>query len=200
MDLKFNGLDMSLGNLARLSNAETRSITAENFNGAKGEGGKALDGTGLRFAQELGQGWKISPSIHIQPNETAALAEIEGPGAIQHIWMTMRPDFWRYLILRMYWDGETSPSVEAPLGDFFCNGWGERCNINSLPIVVNPAGGFNSYIQMPFRRSARITLQNLLPKEARSFYYQVDYTHTDVPDDMAYFSRPMAPGQSTSVW
>jgi hypothetical protein len=187
MDLNFNGLNMSLGNLARLSNAESRSISAENFTGTKGDGGKAIDGTGARFAHELGQGWKISPSIHIQPNETVILAEIEGPGAIQHIWLTMRPDFWRYLILRIYWDGETSPSVEVPLGDFFCNGWGERCNINSLPIAVNPAGGFNCYFQMPFRKSARITLQNLLPKEARSFYYQIDYTLTEVPDDLAYF-------------
>ena len=82
MDLNFNGLNMSLGNLARLSNAESRSISAENFTGTKGDGGKAIDGTGARFAHELGQGWKISPSIHIQPNETVILAEIEGPGAI----------------------------------------------------------------------------------------------------------------------
>ena len=115
MEIKFDGLNMGLANLARLSEAETRSISAENFKGDKGQGGRAFEGTGARFAQELGQGWKISPSIHIPPNETVTLAEIEGPGAIQHIWLTMRPEFWRDLILRIYWDGEASPSVETPV-------------------------------------------------------------------------------------
>ncbi|HUV16542.1 MAG TPA: glycoside hydrolase family 172 protein [Pelolinea sp.] len=115
------------------------------------------------------------------------MLKFEGPGAIQHIWLTVRPDYWRCLILRVYWDGEESPSVEVPLGDFFCNGWGKRCNVNSLPISVNPAGGFNSYWEMPFRKSARITLENLLSQEVRSFYYQIDYALTDVPDDLAYF-------------
>lgn len=95
--------------------------------------------------RELGQGWKVSPSIHIQPLETVTLADIEGPGAIKHIWLTVHPDFWRCLILRMYWDDETSPSVETPLGDFFCNGWCERANVNSLPVSVNSAGGFNCF-------------------------------------------------------
>ncbi len=186
MAIDFNGLDMNMGNLARLSNAETRSISAENFTGAKGKGGMAAEGTGATYARELGRGWKISPSIYIQPKETVTLAEIEGPGAIQHIWMTVRPDFWRCLILRAYWDGEESPSIEGPLGDFFCSGWGERCNINSLPVVVNPAGGFNCYWEMPFRKSARITLENIIPNTTRSFYYQIDYTLTDVPEDRAY--------------
>ncbi len=77
--------------------------------------------------------------------------------------------------------------METPIGDFFANGWGERCNIASLPIVVNPAGGFNSYWEMPFRRGARITVENLAADEVRGFYYQITYTQTDVPDDRAYF-------------
>ena len=81
---------------------------------------------------------------------------------------------------------KTTPSVETPLGDFFCNGWGERCNVTSLPIAVNPAGGFNSYWEMPFRQHARITVENLSPDEVRGFYYQIDYTLTEVPDDRAY--------------
>ena len=184
--MSFNGLNMGLGNLSRLSNAQTRSISAENFNGEKGKGGMATEGTGAEVARHLGQGWKVSPSIHIQPNQTVTLADIEGPGAIQHIWLTVFPSWWRKLIIRFYWDDEETPSIEVPLGDFFCNGWGERCNISSLPIAVNPAGGFNCYWEMPFRQRARITLESLVDEEIRGFYYQIDYTLTDVPDDAAY--------------
>ncbi len=182
----FNGLEMGLGNLARLSNAQSRSISAENFRGEKGKGGMAVEGTGARVARELGQGWKVSPSIHIQALETVTIADITGPGAIKHIWLTVHPDFWRSMILRMYWDDEDSPSIETPLGDFFCNGWSERANINSLPVSVNPAGGFNCFWEMPFRKKARITIENLTAAEIAGFYYQVDYVLTEVPPDIAY--------------
>ena len=158
----FNGLGLGLGNIATLSKAKSRSISAENFTGEKGKGGMATEGTGKEAARDLGIGWKISPSIMIQPKTTVTLAEIEGPGVIQHIWMTCFPAHWRSLVLRMYWDGEETPSVEVPYGDFFCNGWNERCNINSLPIAVNPAGGMNSYWPMPFRKSAKITIESFL--------------------------------------
>jgi hypothetical protein len=184
---EFNGLHMSLGNLSRLSRARTRSISAENFTGEKGRAGMATEGTGATAARELGQGWKVSPSIHIEPRQTVSLAQIEGPGAIQHIWNTVDPRRWRQLVLRCYWDGEETPSVETPLGDFFCSGWCQRCNIGSLPIAVNPAGGFNSYWEMPFRRSARITLENLSDDRIPGYYYQVDYTLTEVPEECAYF-------------
>ncbi len=183
----FNGLNMNLGNLSRLSSAQTRSISAENFTGAKGQGGMATEGTGAAAARELGQGWKLSPSIHLAPQQTVTLAEIDGPGAIQHIWLTVAPAWWRKLVIRFYWDGEATPSIEVPLGDFFCNGWGVRCNVSSLPVAVNPAGGFNCYWEMPFRRSARITLENLSPEQVLGFYYQITYALTDVPDDAAYF-------------
>ncbi len=186
MDTPFNGLGMHLGNLARLSHARTRSISAENPDGAKGKGGMATDGTGARAARDLGQGWKISPSLVLSPASTVTLAEINEPGAIQHLWMTTHPQHWRRLVLRAYWDAEESPSVETPLGDFFANGWCERCNVNSLPIVVNPAGGMNSYWEMPFRQCARLTIENIGPEEA-VLYYQVDYTLTEVPADVAYF-------------
>jgi len=184
---QFNGLNLSLGNLSRLSRAVTRSISAENFTGEKGRGGMATSGTGAIAARELGQGWKVSPSINVAGNATVALAEIEDPGAIQQIWLTVHPQFWRRIVLRMYWDGEETPSVETPLGDFFCMGWCERANIASLAVCVNPAGGFNSYWEMPFRKSARITIENLGDDEVRGFYYQINYTLTDVPDDAAYF-------------
>jgi len=114
------------------------------------------------------------------------MGEIQGPGAIQHLWMTCFPPLWRHMIFRIYWDGEEQPSVEVPVGDFFCNGWQERCNVNSLPIAVNPAGGMNSYWPMPFRRSAKLTMENRSPDKA-VLYYQVDYTLTEVPEDAAYF-------------
>ena len=114
-DAPFNGLYLDLGNLPRLSHAKTRSISPENFTGEKGKGGMATEGTGAHAARDLGQGWKISPSVQIEAQKTFTLAEIEGPGAIQQIWMTPTGN-WRYSILRFYWDGETEPSVEVPVG------------------------------------------------------------------------------------
>ena len=183
----FNGLNMHLGNLSLLSNAQSRSISAENFTGEKGKGGMATEGTGKEVAKFLGQGWKVSPSIHIQPLQTVTLADIDGPGAIQQIWLTVHPNHWRKLVFRFYWDNEETPSVEVPIGDFFCNGWTQRCNVTSLPVAVNPAGGFNCYWEMPFRKHARITVENLLDEEIKGFYYQINYTLTDVPDNAAYF-------------
>lgn len=182
----FNGLGMSLGNLSRLSDAKTRSISAENFTGEKGKGGMATEGTGKEPSRDLGQGWKVSPSIMVEPKSTVILADIEGPGAIQHIWMTSFPAHWRSLIIRMYWDGEESPSVEVPYGDFFCNGWTERANVNSLPIAVNPAGGMNVYWEMPFRENAKITIENISNEEF-PLYYQIDYTLTEIPESVGYF-------------
>ena len=148
MEIPFNGLGMSLGNLSRLSNAVTRSISAENFSGARGQGGMATEGTGAVAARELGQGWKSSPCIHVPGRATVVLAYIAGPGARDHLWITVVPLAWRRLVLRFFWDDEETPSVEAPLGDLFCNGWCERCNIASLPVAVNPAGGFNRYFSI----------------------------------------------------
>lgn len=184
--MNFNGLNMHLGNLSRLSNAQTRSISAENFTGEKGKGGMATDGTGAAASRDLGVGWKVSPSVEILPGETFTMGDIQGPGAIQHIWLTCHPTLWRNLIIRMYWDDEQEPSVEVPVGDLFCNGWGERSDVNSIPVAVNPAGGMNSYWQMPFRKQARLTMENRAPEKA-VLYYLIDYTLTDIPEDEAYF-------------
>ena len=141
----FTGLNSNLGNLFRTSKAKTRSISPENFTGEKGKGGMAKLGEGAASeeARDLGQGWKVSPYINIRPGETFTLAEIEGPGSIQHIWMTPTGN-WRVYILRFYWDDETEPSVEVPVGDFFGMGWGEYAHLNSLAICVNPGRAFNS--------------------------------------------------------
>ncbi len=184
--MAFNGLGMNLGNLSLMSNAKSRSISAENFTGEKGKGGMATEGTGAECARELGRGYKISPCVKIPVGTTFSVADIEGPGAIQQIWMTIHPSQWRSMILRMYWDDSENPSVETPLGDFFCSGWCQRSQVSSLPVAVNPAGGFNCYWEMPFRKRARITVENTGHEDGRLFF-QVNYSLTEVPEDAAYF-------------
>lgn len=181
----FNGIDMNMGNLYRLSNARSRSISPENFSGAKGEGGKATQGTGQHAARDLGQGWKVSPSVVVKAHSTFTIAEMEGPGSVQHIWMTPSGN-WRYSILRFYWDDEKEPSVEVPVGDFFGMGWGRYASLQSLAVCVNPGSAFNCYWPMPFRKKCRITMENIDDKDM-VLYYQVDYILTDVPSDAAYF-------------
>jgi hypothetical protein len=190
---QFNGLDMNLGNLYRLSDAKTRSISPENLTGEPGKGGMAIPkqnaapntANASGAARDLGQTWKVNPFVVIKPGQTFTMAEMSGPGAIQHIWMTPT-GVWRYSILRIYWDDEKEPSVECPVGDFFCQGWNEYAQVNSLPIAVNPGSAFNSYWMMPFRKKCRITMENI-NTEPMNLYYQVDYTLTDVPSDAAYF-------------
>jgi hypothetical protein len=186
MSSPFNGLGLNLGNISRLSDAVTRSISAENYSGEKGAGGMATEGTGAIPARILGRGWKVSPSIPVPGLANVTLADINGPGAIQHLWMTVPPHAWRQLVLRCYWDDEAAPSIEVPLGDFFANGWCEPCRVASLPVAVNPSGGFNCFWPMPFRRRARITLENLRTYGIDEFYYQIDYALTTVPEDEAY--------------
>jgi len=182
---KFNAIESNMSNIYRLSDAKTRSISPENFTGAKGQGGMATEGTGKNASRDLGQGWKVSPSVVIKAHTTFTVAEIDGPGSIQHIWMTPT-GVWRNSILRFYWDDEKTPSVEAPVGDFFCMGWGQYAALQSLAVCVNPGSAFNCYWPMPFRKKCRITMENIDDKDM-VLYYQVDYTLTDVPSDAAYF-------------
>ena len=181
----FNGLGTHIGNLSRLSNAKTRSISPENFSGEKGRGGMATEGTAAHNARELGQGWKVSPSVRIGAGETFTLADIKDAGAIQQIWLTPTGT-WRYSILRIYWDDQETPSVECPVGDFFACGWGQFAPVNSLAVCVNPGSAFNCYWEMPFRKRCRITLENIGAEEMK-LYYQINYALTEVPADCAYF-------------
>ena len=181
----FNGVGSNMSNLYQLSNARTRSISPENFDGAKGGGGKATSGTGSGASRELGVGWKVSPSVEVKAGQTFTIAEINGSGSVQHIWMTPTGN-WRWSILRFYWDDETTPSVEAPVGDFFAMGWGQYAPINSLAVCVNPGSAFNCYWPMPFRKKCRITIENIDSK-SMMLYYQVDYILTEIPSDAAYF-------------
>jgi hypothetical protein len=191
---KFNGLDMNMGNLYRLSDAKSRSISPENFTGEKGKAGMADPAdkdkpnvaNAFNAARDLGQGWKVNPYVRIKPGETFTMAEIDGPGAIQHIWMTPTGK-WRFSIMRIYWDNEAEPSIECPVGDFFAMGWGSYAHLSSLAVCVNPGSAFNCYWAMPFRKKCRITMENISDAEQMTLYYQIDYTLTDVPSDAAYF-------------
>lgn len=189
----FNGMSTGMGDLYMLSNAKSRSISPENFTGEKGKGGmapadKAVHNVSNAYnaARDLGQGWKVNPYVIIKPNETLTIAEMEGPGVIQHIWMTPTGN-WRFTILRIYWDDETEPSVECPVGDFFGMGWGQYAHLNSLAVCVNPGSAFNCYWQMPFRKKCKITMENLNDQDNMVLYYQIDYALTDVPKDAGYF-------------
>ncbi|MBW7864180.1 MAG: DUF2961 domain-containing protein [Candidatus Hydrogenedentes bacterium] len=178
-----------LDQLYQLRDVETRSISPENFTGEKGKGGMATleEGSAARAARELGQGWKVNPYVHIEPGTTFTLGETDGSGVINHIWMTPVGDY-RLMILRFYWDGETEPSVEVPVGDFFAAGWGmgKEPRITSLAVCVNPRSGLNSYWQMPFRKGFRVTMENMGEKRA-TVYYQITYTLGDVPEGTALF-------------
>jgi hypothetical protein len=196
----FDGLGMTMGNLSRLSKARTRSVSPENFTGEKGKAGMSTDGAARNAARDLGQGWKVSPYVVIPPKSTFVLADVKGMGAIQQIWMTPSGT-WRFAVLRIYWDGETEPSVECPLGDFFACGWGRYAQISSLAVCVNPGRAFNSYWEMPFRKSFKMTLENIAD-EKFTVYYQVNYALTKVPADAACFHaqfRRVNPLPSKSV-
>jgi hypothetical protein len=176
---------MSLDRLSILDSAKSRSISPENFTGEKGKGGMATSGTGEGCARELGQGWKVSPSVRITAGQTFELADIAGPGTIEQIWMTATGN-WRFSILRIYWDDQEHPSVECPLGDFFACGWGKFTQVSSLVVCVNPGSAFNCYWPMPFRKRCCITLENLA-EEDMILYYQINYSLDEVNENAGYF-------------
>ncbi|OCT12582.1 hypothetical protein A8709_32735 [Paenibacillus pectinilyticus] len=183
---------LGLNQLSLLSDAKSRCISPENFSGEKGKGGMATEGTGAIPAEGFGQGWKVSPSVVIQPGQEFTLASIDGPGAIQSMWFGGVIS--RNYILRFYWDHQEHPSVECPLSDFFAYGWsnvsdafkGPFAQLNSLPVVVNPNRGMNCFWEMPFRKHCRATLENRDTKEMVC-YYHMNYTLMSIPDNAAYF-------------
>ena len=186
--MAFNGIVNGLGDLSRLSDAKTRSISSENLTGEKGRGGmcKWEDGAAKEASRDLGLGWKVNPYTNIEPGETFVMADIDGPGCIQHIWLTPA-GYWRHMILRIYWDGSEIPSVECPVGDFFaCGIQGDFAQVNSLPVCVNPGSAFNCYWNMPFRKKCKVTMENISDEKV-VLYYQIDYTLTDISEDCAYF-------------
>jgi len=131
-------------------------------------------------------------SFRIQPGETVVLADLEGPGEIQHIWFTIGAHERRYprtMVFRIYWDDSDIPSVESPLGDFFAAGNGMRANVSTLPIEVTSYGrALNSYWKMPFYKNARLTMTNEGKRPITSCYFYIDWVKLeDLPSDSLYF-------------
>lgn len=174
-------------NLSKLEKFESRSISAENFTGEKGKGGMAEHGTGEKCARDLGKGWKVSPSVVIPAGETFEMANIDGSGIIKHIWITDNCPKNRMLVIRMYWDGSDTPSVEVPLGDFFASAEHQNyAQLTSLPVCVNPKRAFNCYWDMPFYKKCRMTIENLHSEDV-TVYYQVDYVIGEIQEGLGYF-------------
>lgn len=183
-----------LGSLPFGAGVVTRQISAENPTGAKGGGCRwdpnpddpNLPHSGAAAA--LGRGWKVRPFIRVAAGETATLAAIDGPGCINEIFLTSDLPEYRALVLRMYWDHETDPSVEVPLGDFFAMGHDAAPHlVNSLAVTVGPTRGCSCYWQMPFATHARVTLENQGAVDANIVAYRVLYKLHPVPEDAAYF-------------
>ena len=131
---------------------------------------------------------------NIAPGETRILAEIEGAGTINHIWITISPEAPELnrsdIILRMYWDGNDYPSVEAPIGPFFGQGWDETYPWTSLPLAASPVKGnaLVSYFQMPFANGARIEIENQADVNIGAFYFYIDYmAQEEAKENLAYF-------------
>jgi hypothetical protein len=189
-------LSPSLGSLPVLIDAESRQVSPENPTGEKGMGARAIpnpDDPNLPFsaaAANLGQGWKVSPFLKPKAGETIVIMDVEGPGVIEHIWMATETNWetnGRACVLRFYWDGEATPSIEVPMTDFFAVGNDRFAPVNSLPVVVNGTSALNCYWPMPFKRHAKITFTNELSRTLNLLTYQIDFMKTEVPDQVGYF-------------
>ncbi len=128
----------------------------------------------------------------IAPGATLTLLDESGPGIITHIWFTFSSEeayHLKKLVLRMYWDGETAPSVEAPIGDFFGLGLGEYFTFEALPLSAAPNHAVNSFFPMPFQKHARITVENEGKLRLEALYYNIDYQASakPLPADTLYF-------------
>jgi hypothetical protein len=157
---------------------ESRSISFENPTGAPGEGGKA--------ASNLGVGRKGRPAQDIKPGETVELCDIAGPGTIRRIWITTTrdPANLRGCVVRAWWDGQTHPSIECPLGDFFGFAHGKVQTYQSAVHEVGQNAGMTIWLPMPFAKRARFTFTNEGAK-AIPLFYQIDYTLGErLPDDV----------------
>ena len=181
-----------LASLPWLGEGQTRSISAENLTGAKGQGGMAVPNpsepkpaASARAADNLGQGWKVKPFLRVNAGETVTLMDVDGPGVIQHIWMV--EGLSRANVLRFYWDGEATPSVEVPAPDFFAVGHEMFARVNSQVVTVNPANAMNCFWPMPFKRHARVTFSNEAGKDLELLAFQITYALAEVPEAAGYF-------------
>ncbi len=138
-------------------------------------------------------------NFNVPPGGTHVLLDTNGPGIVTHIWITFlgpEPQGWaprgsanhQELMLRMFWDGNPRPAVEAPVGDFFANCFGLRSEVVSLPVIVEGGDSYNAFWRMPFRESARIEIENQSRKPLSLLYYNIDWIRLDsLPADTPYF-------------
>lgn len=189
-------LNPGLGMLPVVTSGESRQVSPENPTGEKGMGARAIPNPSdpnLPFsaaAQELGQGWKVSPFVKPKAGETLTIMDAEGPGVIEHIWIATESSWignGRACVLRFYWDHEDTPSIEVPLTDFFAVGNDRFAPVHSLAVVVNPTAALNCYWPMPFRRHAKITFTNELSRTLNLLTYQIDFMKIAVPEHAGYF-------------
>ena len=186
------GINAGLGALPLLTNAKTRSVSAENPTGEKGKGGMAVPNpkepkpaASARAADQLGIGWKVRPFLRVNAHETATLMDVDGPGVIQHIWLV--ESLKRGHVLRFYWDGEKQPSIEVPALEFFAIGHGKFAPIDSAVVTLNPQNAMNCYWPMPFRKHVKITLTNETNQDSELVAYQITYVEAPVPEEAGYF-------------
>lgn len=176
-----------LHNLTLKKDVETFSVSPENRTGEKAGGGRAIEGSASYAARDLGMGWKVNPYLIVQPGETVTLADVQGQGAIKHIWITDSSRGGRLLILRIYFDGQENPSVNVPLSDFFANAdYRSYRQISSLAICFNPGKAMNCYFEMPYFKSFKIEIENL-DTQACAVYYQIDCEKKVLPKESLYF-------------
>ena len=144
-------------------------------------------------------------AIAIQPGQTATILDVSGPGIITHFWATIasREEYHlKKLVLRMYWDDETNPSVEAPIGDFFGLGLGQYFLYNSTPLSVGSDKALNSFFQMPFQKHARITVTNEGTVRTDAFYFNIDYQAyaSKLPSNPLYFHAEYRQATPNAGW
>lgn len=184
--------------LYRIKNRQSFGFSAENPTGQKNGGTKGKDCEKLR------------PCIQIAPGETVTLCDTDGPGMITHIWFTGYVG--HSFVMRIYWENEEFPSVEAPISAFFCCAYDENFKdrdgnyivLNSAKILTAPGRGFNSYWEMPFAKHCRITMENRGKKE-ETLYYMISGWYGEIPQDAGYFhaayrqEHPVTKGRAYTI-
>lgn len=184
--------------LYRIKNRQSFGFSAENPTGQKNGGTKGKDCEKLR------------PCIQIAPGETVTLCDTDGPGMITHIWFTGYVG--HSFVMRIYWENEEFPSVEAPISAFFGCAYDENFKdrdgnyivLNSAKILTAPGRGFNSYWEMPFEKHCRITMENRGKKE-ETLYYMISGWHGEIPESAGYFhaayrqEHPVTKGRAYTI-
>ena len=184
--------------LYRIKNRQSFGFSAENPTGQKNGGTKGKDCEKLR------------PCIQIAPGETVTLCDTDGPGMITHIWFTGYVG--HSFVMRIYWENEEFPSVEAPISAFFGCAYDENFKdrdgnyivLNSAKILTAPGRGFNSYWEMPFHKHCRITMENRSKKE-ETLYYMISGWYGEIPQDAGYFhaayrqEHPVTKGRAYTI-